>query len=201
MQLELTSHLLLGSGSIRAAGGDGRISDQTALVIAFSGTHRLMECRLSFQNQLLQLGLHCMFSSRTGTGRSLAAMNVWNSKKKKKTLQNIDTDLFLIDSAHRKESLWHPVSSPHNLIINWQYTLIAESLSQGPKQEAHKRDEVGAVQVQRPTTIKTLLIKITLGTNQQLKLIVFIVPRIKNSHGGLMSWKHLGKQRNCFHNR
>lgn len=107
--------------------------------------------------------------------------------KKKKTLQNIDTDLFLIDSAHRKESLWHPVSSPHNLIINWQYTLIAESLSQGPKQEAHKRDEVCAVQVQRPTTIKTLLIKITLGTNQQLKLIVFIVPRIKNSHGGLMS--------------
>lgn len=145
-----------------------------------------------FSNQLLlrQLVRRCIFSSRTG--RSLAAMNIWN--RKKQNLQNGDTDLSLF-TLRRTESLWHPVLSPHNLFINWQYTLIAESLSQRTKQEAHKRDEVCAVQVQRPTTIKTLLIKITRGTNQQLKLIVFIVPSVKNSHGRLMSWKHLGKHR------
>lgn len=74
---------------------------------------------------------------------------------------------------------WHPVLSPRNLIINWQCTLIAESLSQGAKHEAHKRD--GSL-CREPATIKTLLIKITGGTNQQLKLIVFIVPRVKTTH-------------------
>lgn len=143
-----------------------------------------------FSNQLLllQLGPHCIFSSRTGLEGALQP-RIFETE-----LQHSDTDLFLL-TQRRTESLWHPVLSPHNLIINWQYTLIAESLSQGTKQEAHKRDEVCAVQVQRPTTIKTLLIKTTRGTNRQLKLIVFIVPSVKNSHGGLMSWKHLGKHR------
>lgn len=99
-------------------------------------------------------------------------------------MQKSDTDLcfLLIDSAQSRKSL-------ASCFIPSQpdYKLVAESLSQGTKQEAHKRDEVCAVQVQGPSTIKTLLIKITRGTNQQLKLIVFIVLRTKKSHNGLMS--------------
>ena len=119
--------------------------------------------------------------------------------------KNCDTDLcrFLL-TLRRTESLWHPVLSPHNLIINWQYTVIAESLSQGTKQEAHKRDEVGALQQQRPATIKTLLIKITRGTNQQLKLIVFIVPRIEKltrRANELKTFRQTQRERDCFHNR
>ena len=103
-------------------------------------------------------------------------------------MQNTDTDLCLfLLTLHKTECLWHPVLSPHNLFINWQHKLIAENLSQGTKREEHKSDKVCAVKVERPSTIKTVLIKITCGTNQQLKLTVFIVPRIKNSHGRLMS--------------
>lgn len=82
-------------------------------------------------------------------------------------------------TLHRTESL-ASCFPPYNLVINWQYTLIAKSFSQGTKQEAHKRDEVCAVQAQRPTTIKSLLIKITRG-KKTTELIVFIVLRIKNS--------------------
>lgn len=145
-----------------------------------------MECRLLFkQPLLLQLRPHCIFSFRTVLEE---ASQPWIFEAKTKNMQNSDTDLcFFLLTLYRTESLWHPVSSPHNLIINWQYTLIAKSLSQGPKQEAQKRDEVCAVQELSPTTIKTLLIKMTWDTNHQLKCIAFIILIIKNSQGRLMS--------------
>lgn len=83
-----------------------------------------------FSNQplLLQLGLHC-FSEQD-----------WKEPCSNEYLKrNNDTDLCLfLLTLHRTESLWHPVLSPHNLIKNWQYKLIARSLFQGTKQEAHK---------------------------------------------------------------
>ena len=59
--------LLLGTGSIRATGGDGRFSDQTVVVITFSGT-RADGAKTNFLlAQLLQL--------QNNTGGSLVALN------------------------------------------------------------------------------------------------------------------------------
>lgn len=103
-----------------------------------------------------------------------------------KTVPESDLRLFLL-TLHRTQTM-HPVLSPHNLIINWQCTLIAV-ISPGTETGACKRAET----VQRKCrciTIKTSLIKFTHDTNQQFKLIVFIVPRIVNSRGGLTSREH-----------
>lgn len=134
--------------------------------------------------------LHFQFQNKTGRD-----LQQWIFEAEI-NMQNTDRDLYLfLWTLNKTECLWQPVLSPHNLIINWQHILIAESLSERTKQEEHKSDEVCAVQLERPSTIKRVLIKITRGTNQELKWIVFMVPRIKNSHGRLMSWKHLGKNR------
>lgn len=128
-----------------------------------------------FSNQPLTPALRFQLQHRTR--RSLGA------NRKKKNLQNSDTDLcFSLLTLHRTERLWHPVLSPSQ--PDYKLAVYINSLKAFPKetkQEAHKRDEVCAAQVQSETP---LLIKITRGTNQQLKFIVFIVPRIKK-----LSWQ------------
>ena len=129
-----------------------------------SGEHTgWWECRLP---QLLQIGPCCTLSSRSGE----------YLEEKEYTERWYPCLSSLVDLPRNRKSPGIPFYPPHHLIINWQCTFIAESLSQGTKHKAHKRE--GSV-CREPATIKTLLIKITDGTNQQLKLIVFIVPRVK----------------------